>query len=125
MENETNNNHHHQNELMRLAPAAETEMLPAQLHAGASPFKLMVDPVMRQRLREALFKLIDHHDESLAAYVAEHKLSLDSYKEYIELFARSLRETMDSEDGVRYLLKAAGFDTEGEKVNLQPVWRWK
>src|SRR5262249_26100139 len=38
----------------------------AALDPAASPFKLVVDPVMRQRLRRALFDLIDHHDGSLA-----------------------------------------------------------
>ena len=112
-------------ELMRVEPARGEVELPAKLSAGASPFRLVVDPAMRAALREALFRLIDHHDESLATYVADGQLALESYKEYIELFARSLRETMDSEEGVRYLLKSAGFETEGEKINLQPEWRWK
>ncbi len=110
-------------EIMRVGP--EGDMLPVKLHAGASPFRLVVDPVMRQRLREALFRLIDHHDDSLASYVADGKLALESYKEYIELFARSLRETMDSEEGVRYLLRSVGFESDDEKINLQPEWRWK
>ena len=96
-----------------------------QLHAGASPFRLVVDPAMRADLRRGLFELIDHHDHALAAYVADGKLSLDSYKEYIELFARSLRETMDSREGVLYLLRCAGVDLGDEQINLQPEWRWK
>ena len=45
---------------------------------------------MRAALKQALFDLIDHHDDTLAAYVSQGKLSLESYKEYIELFARAL-----------------------------------
>ena len=92
---------------------------------SATPFKIVIDPKLRLDLRRALIDLIDYHDEALAENFADGKLALESYKEYIELFARSLRETMDSEEGVRYLLKSAGFETEGESINLQPEWRWK
>jgi hypothetical protein len=93
---------------------------------GASPFKVVVDPQMRMAIRKALFDLIDHHDDALANYFAQGKLSLQSYKEYIELFARSLRETMDSREGVQYLLKSAGFDSvQPEDINLTPEWRWR
>ena len=110
-----------------LMPVAEaTPATPPALPPGASPFKVVVDPVMRAALKEALFDLIDHHDEHLAAYVTQGKLSLDSYKEYIELFARSLRETMDSPEGVLYLLRSAGVDAvDLDNVNLRPEWRWK
>ena len=97
----------------------------APLDPTASPFKLVVDPVMRQRLRQALFDLIDHHDTSLAEYFTDGKLSLESYKEYIELFARSLRETMESREGVGYLLKASGLEISLEEINLHPEWRWR
>ena len=95
------------------------------VRADASPFRLVVDPAMRADLRRGLFELIDHHDGALAAYVADNKLALDSYKEYIELFARSLRETMDSREGVQYLLRCAGVELGDEQINLQPEWRWK
>ncbi len=110
-----------------LMPVAEAILAtPTTLRPGASPFKVVVDPVMRAALREALFALIDHHDEHLAAYVTQGKLALDSYKEYIELFARSLRETMESPEGVLYLLKSAGVEgVDAENVNLRPEWRWK
>ena len=110
-----------------LMPVAEATLTtPPAIEAGASPFKVVVDPVMRAALREALFDLIDHHDEHLAAYVTQGKLSLDSYKEYIELFARSLRETMESKEGVLYLLRSAGVEgVSEENVNLHPDWRWK
>lgn len=92
---------------------------------GANPFRLVVDPVMRLRLRRALSDLIESHDTELARYVAEGSLALDSYKEYIELFARSLRDTMSSRDGVGYLLEACGFRVEKETINLHPETRWR
>ncbi len=108
----------------QLVPAAvKTE--PALPDAGANPFKVVVDPQMRLQLRRALIDLIDNHDEALAAHYADGKLSLESYKEYIEVFARSLKETMESPEGVSYLLRAVGFDVPPEEVNLQPDLRWK
>jgi hypothetical protein len=92
---------------------------------GATPFKVVVDPEMRLKLRRALVELIDYHDEALAEHFAEGKLALESYKEYIELFARSLKETMESREGVSYLLRAVGFDVPPEDINLHPDLRWK
>src|ERR1700761_7502049 len=92
---------------------------------GANPFKLVVDPAMRVRLRRALFELIESHDQELARYVSEGSLALDSYKEYIELFAHSLKQTMSSKEGVAYLLRSCGFEVEKEGINLQPETRWK
>jgi len=92
---------------------------------GATPFKVVVDPEMRVKLRRALIELIDYHDESLAEHFAEGKLELESYKEYIELFARSLKETMESREGVSYLLRAVGFEVRPEEINLNPTLRWK
>jgi hypothetical protein len=80
---------------------------------------------MRQKLRRALFELIDFHDEALAEHFAEGKLALESYKEYVELFARSLKETMESREGVAYLLRAAGFEVPAQEINLDPELRWK
>lgn len=91
----------------------------------ANPFKLVVDPVMRIKLRRALFDLIENHDQELARYVSDGSLALDSYKEYIELFARSLRETVGSKEGVAYLLEYCGFDVKKDDVNLYPATRWK
>ncbi len=104
-------------------PAAKKEL--ALPDPSATPFKIVVDPEMRMKLRRALIELIDYHDESLAEHFAEGKLELDSYKEYIELFARSLKETMESREGVAYLLRAAGFEVPPEQINLQPELRWK
>src|SRR6187399_1476665 len=92
---------------------------------GATPFKVVVDPEMRLKLRRALIELIDYHDESLAEHFADGKLELESYKEYIELFARSLKETMESREGVAYLLRAVGFEVRPEEINLNPELRWK
>jgi hypothetical protein len=92
---------------------------------GANPFRLVVDPVMRIRLRRALFDLIESHDQELARYVSDGTLALDSYKEYVELFARSLRDTMNSRDGIVYLLEACGFQVEKQDINLQPETRWR
>src|SRR5213078_551647 len=92
---------------------------------GATPFKVVVDPEMRLKLRRALVELIDYHDEALAEHFAEGKLALDSYKEYIELFARSLKETMESREGVAYLLRSVGFEVAPEEINLHPELRWK
>ena len=108
----------------QLVPAARKEIA-AVADAGASPFKIVVDPQMRLQLRRALIELIDNHDEALAAHYADGQLALESYKEYIEVFARSLKETMESPEGVSYLLRAVGFDVPPEEVNLRPDLRWK
>ena len=47
------------------------------------------------------------------------------WAEYIEVFARSLKETMESAEGVSYLLHAVGFEVPPEQVNLRPELRWK
>lgn len=92
---------------------------------SANPFKLVVDPVMRIRLRRALAELIESHDQELARYVGEGTLALESYKEYIELFAHSMQRTMGSREGVSYLLEACGFTVANDEINLQPETRWK
>jgi hypothetical protein len=98
---------------------------PAPTDPTANPFRLVVDPVMRVRLRKALFDLIESHDQELARYVADGTLALDSYKEYIELFARSLRETMNSKEGITYLLESCGFQINKDDINLYPETRWR
>ena len=97
----------------------------AKLDASATPFKVVIDPKVRLDLRRALVDLIDYHDEALAEHFAQGKLALDSYKEYVELFARSLKETMESREGVAYLLRSVGFDVPIDEINLQPELRWK
>ena len=92
---------------------------------SANPFKVVVDPVMRIRLRRALFEMIESHDQELAKYVADGALALDSYKEYIELFAHSLKQTMGTREGVAYLLQACGFEVNKDDINLLPETRWK
>lgn len=91
----------------------------------ASPFKLVVDPAMRSRLRKALIELIENHDQELAKYVSEGFLELDSYKEYVELFARYLRDTMSTKEGVAYLLAECGFQVQPEEIILNRETRWK
>jgi hypothetical protein len=98
---------------------------PIPTDSGANPFRLVVDPVMRVKLRRALFDLIESHDTELARYVSDGSLSLDSYKDYIELFARSLRDTMASKEGIAYLLEACGFQVNKDEINLQPETRWR
>src|SRR5437588_11544318 len=97
----------------------------AQPDASATTFKIVIDPNVRMDLRRALIDLIDYHDEALAEHFSEGKLVLDSYKEYIELFARSLKETMESREGVAYLLRSVGFEVPPEEINLDPELRWK
>src|SRR5436309_9446340 len=92
---------------------------------AATPFKVVIDPKLRLDLRRALIDLIDYHDEALAENFSQGKLMLESYKEYIELFARSLKETMESREGVSYLLRSVGFEVRPEEINLDPELRWK
>ena len=107
------------------AGAFEISREPIPSDPSANPFRLVVDPVMRANLRKALFDLIESHDQELARYVADGSLALDSYKEYIELFARSLRETMSSKEGVAYLLESCGFEINKEDINIYPETRWR
>ena len=97
----------------------------AKPDASATPFKVVIDPKVRLDLRRALIDLIDYHDEALAEHFAQGKLALDSYKEYVELFARSLKETMESREGVSYLLRSVGFEVGPDEINLDPELRWK
>ncbi len=112
-------------QLVPIAPQAPTLKENRRPDPGATPFKVVVDPEMRAKLRRALFELIDYHDEALAEHFADGKLALDSYKEYVELFARSLKETMESREGVAYLLRAIGFEVPSTEINLEPELRWK
>jgi hypothetical protein len=97
----------------------------AKADPSKTPFKTVVDPKVRLDLRRALIDLIDYHDEALAEHFADGKLALDSYKEYVELFARSLKETMESREGVSYLLRSVGFEVPAQEINLHPELRWK
>src|SRR5229473_4143173 len=112
-------------ELVSAEPAVATKQSLSVPDVSATPFKIVVDPEMRLKLRRALIDLIDYHDEALAENFAEGKLALESYKEYIELFARSLKETMESREGVSYLLRSVGFDVPPHEINLEPKLRWK
>jgi hypothetical protein len=112
---------------VRMPEPAEPEMpnLVIPTDAGASPFKLVVDPALRSRLRKALLELVDNHDQELAKYAAEGFLELESSKEYVEILAGHLRETMSTKEGVAYLLHACGFEVPSEEINLQAEARWK
>ncbi|CAN5357377.1 hypothetical protein BH09VER1_BH09VER1_28940 [soil metagenome] len=102
------------------------DVAPAEMPSdpGASPFKLVVDPVMRERLRRALSLMIENHDQELARHVGEGRLALDSYKEYIEIFANSLKQTMESAEGVNFLMQSCGFEVKADDINLKPETRW-
>ncbi len=115
----------HDFQIVRGEPSGPQSRALAKADAGASPFKIVIDPKVRLDLKRALFDLIDYHDEALADHFAEGKLALDSYKEYVELFARSLKETMESREGVSYLLRSVGFDVPPEEINLHPDLRWR
>ena len=112
-------------QIVRGEPTGPQTRALAKADPGANPFKVVIDPKVRLDLKRALFDLIDYHDEALAEHFAEGKLSLDSYKEYVELFARSLKETMESREGVSYLLRSVGFEVPLEEINLNPDLRWK
>jgi len=111
-------------ENLAIVPAKSDPAAAVLFDPASNPFRLVVDPEMRENLREALLRLIDCHDRELAKYMADGRLRLDSYKEYVELFARSLKECMESREGVGYLMKACGFEVPLEDVNLDPEWRW-
>ena len=115
----------HDFQITRREPSEPRTRALARPDASTSPFKVVIDPKVRLDLRRALVDLIDYHDEALAEHFAQGKLSLDSYKEYVELFARSLKETMESPEGVSYLLRSVGFEVPPEEINLHPELRWK
>ena len=114
----------HDFQIVRQEQTGSTRAL-AKADPRGNPFKVVIDPKVRLDLKRALFDLIDYHDEALAEHFADGKLSLDSYKEYVELFARSLKETMESREGVSYLLRSVGFEVPPQEINLQPDLRWK
>src|SRR5436309_15869366 len=115
----------HDFQIVRPEPGGPRTRSLAKADPAATPFKIVIDPKLRLDLRRALIDLIDYHDDALAENFSQGKLVLDSYKEYIELFARSLKETMESREGVSYLLRSVGFDVRPEEINLNPELRWK
>src|SRR5438046_8208255 len=115
----------HDFQIVRPEPGGPRTRSLAKADPHATPFKVVIDPKVRVDLRRALVDLIDYHDEALAEHFAQGKLALDSYKEYVELFARSLKETMESRRGVSYLLRSVGFDVHMEEINLHPERRWE
>src|SRR5213592_2427659 len=115
----------HDFQIVRPEPGGPKTRTLAKADPGATPFKVVIDPKLRMDLRRALIDLIDYHDEALAEHFAEGMLALESYKEYIELFAQSLKETMESRERVSYLLRSVGFDVAPAEINLQPELRWR
>src|SRR5438309_10461456 len=115
----------HDFQIVRPEPGGSKTRSLAKADPSATPFKVVVDPKVRLYLRRALVDLIDYHDEALAEHFAQDKLALDSYKEYVELFARSLKETMKSREDVCYLLRSVGFEMPVAEINLHPELRWK
>src|SRR5256886_16765025 len=113
----------HDFQIVRPEPGGSKTRSLAKADPSATPFKVVIDPKVRLDLRRALVDLIDYHDEALADHFAQGKLALDSYKEYVELFARSLKETMESREGVYYLLRSVGFEIPAEEINLNTVLR--
>ena len=45
--------------------------------------------------------------------------------QFVEIFGRSLKETMESREGIAYLMASCGFKVKLEEINLQPETRWK
>ncbi|MEP6821504.1 MAG: hypothetical protein ABI946_04060, partial [Chthoniobacterales bacterium] len=63
-------------QLIATTPPEPTKRELALPDPGATPFKVVVDPEMRLKLRRALIELIDYHDEALAEHFADGKLEL-------------------------------------------------
>jgi len=88
----------------------------AKADPAATPFKVVIDPKLRLDLRRALIDLIDYHDDALAEHFAEGKLALESYKEYIELFARSLKEWKAAKAFLIYCVRLASTSLRRKSI---------
>src|SRR5205823_12407726 len=108
-------------EIVSTTHAPALQKMLAKPDAAGNPFKIVIDPKVRMDLRRALIDLIDYHDEALADHFADSKLALDSYKEYIQLFARSLKETMESREDASYLLRSVVFHVRPHDINPNPA----
>ena len=62
---------------------------------SGTPFKVVVDPDMRLKLKRALIDLIDYHDEALAEHFAEGKLALES----VQGIHRAFRTQLEGDNG--------------------------
>src|SRR5438309_9670913 len=100
----------HDFQIVRPEPGGPRTRSLAKADPAATPFKVVIDPKLRLDLRRALVDLIDYHDEALAEHFAQGKLAVDSYEEYVVVFARSLYVKMESLVGVLYLLRWLSFD---------------
>src|SRR2546426_12189652 len=115
----------HDFQIVRPEPGGPRTRSLAKADPAATPFKVVIDPKVRMDLRRALIDLIDYHDEALADHFAEGKLALDSYKEYIGLFAGSLKETKENREGGSYLLRSVGVGVRPGEINSGPEFGWE
>lgn len=107
---------------LQIVPSAVTSLK----SVSGSPFRRVIDPDLRDSLQEALVRLTEDHQHQVSYMVENGQLSVDSYKEYVELLARFLRDTIGSKAGVKYLLDACGLtDATEEEINLEPELRWQ
>ena len=105
-------------------PLASREARASRIRARR-PFKVVIDPEMRLKLRRALIELIDYHDEALAEHFAEGKLDT----RILQGIHRTLRAQFEGNNGKprrRGLSPArVGFEVRSEEINLNPELRWK
>jgi hypothetical protein len=94
-------------------------------HISGNPFRQVIDPEVSAALQSALTRLVEDHQRQVAYLVESDQLQVGSYKEYVELLARFVRETIGSKAGVKYLLDSCGLEGATEEtVNLEPELRW-
>ncbi len=98
---------------------------PTVKSVSGNPFRQVLDPEVCESLQQALLRLVDDHQKQVAYMVESGQLGVASYKEYVELLARFLRETIGSKAGVKYLLDSCGLEGATEEdINLEPELRW-
>ena len=105
------------------------QLVPTEITATkqvtANPFRRVIDPDVTTALQEALARLVHDHQLQVAYMVESGQLEVGSYKEYVELLSRFLRETIGSKAGVKYLLDSCGLEGATEdSINLNPELRW-
>ena len=106
---------------LQLAPTGS----PVVKHISGNPFRKVIDPDVSESLEAALIRLVEDHQRQVAYMVESGQLEVGSYKEYIELLARFVRETIGSKAGVKYLLDSCGLEGATEEdINLEPELRW-
>src|SRR5256714_14939577 len=100
----------HDFQIVRPEPGGSKTRSLAKADPTATPFRVVIDPKVRLDLRRGLIDLIDYHDEALGEQFSQDKIALGSYKGYVEVFARSLKETMESRGRVSHLFRSVGFE---------------